>query len=121
MCIAGLLRRIGITSGLWFEIEGPLASLTMFATVCLRAIAATNQKVAQIGESGWKAMRSDHRRNPGGVPDINQRIQNAGCLRKMGAVKPLPLADLGGLSFWEAHWQNLDEIVEKMREVPKAR
>jgi hypothetical protein len=54
-----------------------------------------------------------------GVPDINQRIQMLDAFERWGAVKPLPLSDLAGPSSWEAHWQNLDDIVEKMRESQK--
>lgn len=51
-----------------------------------------------------------------GVPDIEKRIQKLEAFERWGDVSPLRLADLAGPAAWEAHWQNLDIIVEKMRE-----
>jgi hypothetical protein len=54
-----------------------------------------------------------------GVEDIDHRIQLLEAFEQWGAVKPLPLADLVGPGPWDIHWQNLDLIVEKMRESQK--
>jgi hypothetical protein len=50
------------------------------------------------------------------VPDIKQRMQMLDAFEQWGAVTKLPLADLAGAASWEAHWNNRDHIVEKMRE-----
>jgi hypothetical protein len=54
-----------------------------------------------------------------GVSDVDQRMQMLEAFERWGNVKPLPLADLGGAAAWDAHWTNLDIIVEKMRESQK--
>lgn len=63
-----------------------------------------------------KALGSPQQR---GVQDLAERMRRLEDFEKWGAVKALQLADLVGEVVWNAHWENLEAIVDKMRESQK--
>ncbi|HEY8563904.1 MAG TPA: HNH endonuclease [Beijerinckiaceae bacterium] len=51
-----------------------------------------------------------------GVSDLKTRIDRLKLYEQWGQVEPLPLRELGGAELWDKHWDNLEVLVEGMRE-----
>ena len=50
-----------------------------------------------------------------GVVDVHERVDALVKFEEWGKVHPLPLRDWAGPDLWDAHWQNLLELEQRMQ------
>ena len=70
------------------------------------------------GNKPWEAwMRSGARHAPAtrGIQDIEARVQRLKEYERWKQVEPIDFEALLGQELWDAHWSNLDSVVELMQ------